>query len=232
MGELDQRLVERYAELLAPAFVEGLTQPIPELAADGEIIIKCIEAELAVTGLVKSIEWDNTTLPPHQLIKPGSDNYSPDNEYVNPREFAVRLVNFAFEDARRIIEFGDAFLKAKGIEDNRDDIFKRSKSLLTVAKLPDKSKQRLFQSIEFADIRESLSNVPQYEGGPFVLSDNSKQIPMIEWNPTLVAWINKHTKEAGGCPAYKMSVELVGGRKVNLLAYFWDRLVEHVYGSN
>ncbi len=232
MGELDQRLVEQYAELLAPAFVEGLTQPIPELASDGEIIIKCIEAELAVTGLVKSIDWDSTTLPPHQLIKPGSDNYSPEIEYINPREFAVRLVNFAFEDARKIIEFGDIFLKTEGIDDNRADIFKRSKSLLTVAKLPDKSKQRLFQSIEFADIRESLSNVPQYEGGPFILNYDSKQIPVIEWNPDLVAWINKHTKEVGGCPAYKMSVELASGRKVNLLTYFWDRLVEHVYSSN
>jgi hypothetical protein len=219
---------DRYAELITPAFTEGLKDVTGVLFdADGIALVGMMRCQQLVTPLVEAVNWEDSGLPPKTFgVKAGEFG----ERDKTPREFAKSLATMAFTDAYSVIRQGEIFVASH--ESPVDLPFGQllinsKKSLLTISELNDPEKSSFVNALEFLDIAEAFLDEPIVEE-PIKYGEGLRGEVRLEWSDQLNRWIHDYKEPDRGCPANKVLVGEVGHRQT-LTHFFFEKLVTAMY---
>jgi hypothetical protein len=222
---------ERYTELMAPAFVEGLKDVYSLLREDVEIaLVGFANAQQLVRSGVEAVDWNTAGLLDLVI------NHAQETERViKPASQAEQLLDAAFDDAQDVLQFCEDSLRYTELPTGvvLGDVLLASKQpLLIIAELSDTDKDDLLDAVK--DPAMAIHHVGKYIEPPYIVMDaiapSSK--PRFDWNSQIKDWIEAHKSEEGGCPAHKMVVDTGDGHKQILTYYFWDKLVTAMYPTS
>ncbi|MDB5169266.1 MAG: hypothetical protein JWO41_622 [Candidatus Saccharibacteria bacterium] len=219
-------LQKRYAELMAPAFVAGLDQ-LQQSSPEGlEPTVRLYLCQLPIRAALDDIAWEEAGLPDNARVNNMGEI---GNDAASPREYARRLLSFAFDDAHKIIKYGAEYLEEQGIANQAqisELLINGKRSLLQASLLTDKSKTDLFLLLQYPELKGSAVNIPDIQQ-PFQLEGKGES-QHLAWSHEVVDWMQPRLGPGQGCPAYGMQVESASGDQ-RLIYYFWDTLVQAAY---
>ncbi|HSW37077.1 MAG TPA: hypothetical protein VLG37_01770 [Candidatus Saccharimonadales bacterium] len=206
-----------FVEHMKPAIVAGFEQVDLNSGTTPDAIRTSLEA--AATAAINDLDWEGIEVP--RIIEAETTE---EPEFLpNPRGTAVELVKIAFTDAEYLINLARHAKKdlPELAEVPLSDLLRRSgRQLLQFAYLSDLKRQAL---IFF--LNRGLNPDTHSPSFPLeVMSDPDGQ-PILQWRPEFKEWIRRYTEARRGCPASSVFVEHEG-RRVSLLEFFWDRVVE------
>lgn len=216
----------RYAELMAPAWENGLADVSDIIAMDAPPIVKWATCQQRVKDELERVDWDSTGLP---VGPPEDETQIGERMPKNPRSQAERFLSFNFDDTLKIMKLVVESANDNGIaiDTTFANLIKGSKrNLLLPSRLADYDKSTLFRAIEYSEVKEVVAGLggPIFEGGPIVYSSD---LGMFDWRGEIKQWIKERLDPEHGCPAN--SILTSTEPRVPLTYFFWDRLAEAMF---
>ncbi len=228
MSEYDYRVAMKYAELMTPAFVEGVSEIPDGTKGVTKGWMRTFNFQPPIRQILQEVDWDASGLPVKQWNRP-EGSFGERN--LLPGEYAERLIAFAFDDVYFILKLGEAYEQREGLPDGvclKDVLLRSKKSLLSIGSLTDNDKQKVYKGFEYPELAELLYiELPLAEEALRLAQDRDGRW-RFEWHENIQQFIDDNTLRDRGCPAHRIIID-DNGRKQSLMYHFWDKLIEAAY---
>ena len=205
---------DRYIDHMAPAFIEGLRdQPLAE-----QPILGWFACQQAVVRQLEAVDWPATGL------KRRSFGIEEKTVWMEPDRAAKHLMDAAFTEAFQITQ-----LVENHVPHISAPVLARSKELLLPAMLAESAKGTFLTAARQPNIAHLFSGGPSKLTPPIIVPSINHP-DKLTWTKPLLRWAREQQKlqPEAGCPAARFIAE-VNGKPVNLLHYFWEKLVCAMY---
>ena len=216
---------ERYTKLMAPAFVEGLADVTGILRENEEIpLLGMVYAQQLVRPLLDSVDWEFSGLPDKSF---GLEKDEIREKNLSPRDYAGRLMAYAFDDARSLMVLSEAFTSEHEppVEVSFGRLLLNSrKFVVSMSEMSDGEKSRLLGALKTSTY-SGLYLEEELEGPAMQYAVDDNGSIKLDWSDQISEWILSRKEKNRGCPANKMIVHNNNGRKQILTLYFWEKLV-------
>lgn len=219
---------QTYTDIMAQPFVDGLSTIDGSLAGSEPPIAGMAEAQVRVIERLEQLDWESFCLPDHYFGRP-DDQIG--EKPLKPKAYANRLTAFAFGDFYDLVSLCEAY-----IENNPDVSFDLAQALknsrqelLAISELGDDHKSRIIGSAKHPQYAEVYID-SKLEGQPITAAYDEGGKPFFKWNPVIRHYIDRMKTDESGCPARHKIITTPEGKKHVLINYFWDKLIEAMYG--
>jgi len=231
MSEYIREVADRYTELMAPAFLEGLEEGMPEHESLLDPSLRIHLLQPPIRQRLEDVDWGGSGLPNKQW---DGDEFSLKPKDLDPQSYAMRLMAFAFDDAYQLMKLGETYAAEKGLPKDanlRDTLLNSNKTLLRVALLPDPIKNDIYRGLRYPDLLQYDLGMPAFDAPEdmFRISQDTEGNFRFEWQADIEAYISGNIDEYRGCPAHRKIITEPDGQKQTLLNHFWERVVRRAY---
>lgn len=229
MSEYDPVVAQKYTDLMAPAFVEGAKCPYESSGElSDEPLIRMAMLQPPIRERLAEVDWENSGLP----TKQSANNKDFNEQALTPRQYAERLMTFAFDDAYQIIKLCELSKVNEALPEGasfRSLLLNGKESLLNIGHLPDSSRSDLFRYYKYPDLAKYFDGkAPPRAEEAIVLGQDNRANWRFEWHSEIKEYIQAMWVDGRGCPAFHYIVEHEGRNKT-LMNYFWQKLVVQMY---
>jgi hypothetical protein len=219
---------ESYTDLIGEALLQGLGPVEGVLDPENEAMQNIRDAAARVIFHAQAIDWKSRAPEPPRNFSESAEHNSRERKKT-AEEHARDLIGVAFDDAQFLLQYSE-YAAARltipyGVSLGRV-LLSSERTLLSVARLKDRTKDKLFNAITHADLARFYIGFSISES-PLNLRVDNKGQPLMDWIDPIRGWIRENTAN-GGCPAHTKVVEF-GKNKMTLMHFFWDKLVRASY---
>lgn len=214
---------EKYVEMMAPAFVEGLVEPIESFQGDDVTILRLYMRQVPIKHLLQEVAWEKTGLTSRVFHDP--------ERVLTPGQYAERLMAFAFDDVHKIfkiVEKSQVYISEQQELPLGQLLLNGQRSLLLVGRLADKHRSRLLDDLDKPEFANLYADPVMLSEEPLTIVGDGKTAS-IEWGSEVTEWIRDRLDPSHGCPAYNKTIVTPDGDKQKLMNYFWEKLVAATY---
>ncbi len=233
MSEFVRDIADKYAKLMAPAFMNGLQTPVQRDERLNNSAFAIYLFLPAIRDGLQAVDWQAHDLPIKQYEGP-VDSFKPRDKL--PADYGESLMALAFDDVAVILQLCEGYRAAYGLPDGysfSEILHNSKKSLLNVSRLQEQDKKHIYLYLNYPDVAE------QFEGATLPKRDQTVQLktdkngkPRFVWHDGIQEFIDDHLLPDRGCPADNIIIETEDGRKQILTYYFWDKLVDFAYSAS